>query len=134
MNEQASAWSGTVDGLSLIHARLRHVVILNRPAVEVITSQAGSNTLFYLDPPYVHETRQSTNEYGAYEMSLPQHQELIAKVLASEGKFMISMYHHPLYDDLIARRGWRVAEFNLPNNSAGGQSKRRMVECVYMNF
>ncbi|MGC9261260.1 MAG: DNA adenine methylase [Phycisphaerae bacterium] len=134
MNEQASAWTGAVDGLPLIHARLRRVVILNRPAVDVITSQDGPNTLFYLDPPYVHETRQTTNEYGDFEMSLPQHQELIATVLASEGRFMISMYHHPLYDDLIERRGWRVAEFNLPNNAAGGQNKRRMVECVYMNF
>lgn len=123
-----------MDGLSLIHARLCRVVILNRPAVDVITSPDGPNTLFYLDPPYVHETRQTTNEYGGFEMSLPQHQELIDTALAAEGRFMISMYHHPLYDDLIERRGWRVAEFNLPNNAAGGQSKRRMVECVYMNF
>ena len=59
MNEQLSAWTGAVDGLSLIHARLCRVVILNRPAVDVITSPDGPNTLFYLDQPYVHETRQT---------------------------------------------------------------------------
>jgi DNA adenine methylase len=32
-------------------------VILNQPAIEVIRQQDGEATLFYLDPPYLHETR-----------------------------------------------------------------------------
>jgi hypothetical protein len=67
-------------------------------------------------------------------MSTAQHSELIDIVLASSGRFMISMYHHPLYDALVEQRGWCVEEFELPNNAAGGTNKRRMVECVYMNF
>jgi len=134
MNEQASAWMGAVDGLPAVHARLRRVAILNRPAVDVIRGQAGPNTLFYLDPPYVHETRSTTYEYGDHEMSLDQHRELIDAVLAAEGRFMISMYQHHLYDALLNQPNWRVEKFDLPNNSAGGETKDRMTECVYMNF
>jgi len=51
MNEQASAWLSAVDGLRAVHRRLRRVVVLNRPAIEVIQGQDGPDTLFYLDPP-----------------------------------------------------------------------------------
>src|SRR5207249_7948232 len=53
MNEQASAWITAVEGLPAVHERLRRVVILCRPAVEVLRSQDGPGTLFYLDPPYL---------------------------------------------------------------------------------
>ncbi len=134
MNEQASAWMGAVDGLAAVHARLRRVVILNQGAVDVIRSQDGPNTLFYLDPPYVHDTRMTTKEYGDQEMSLAQHEELVETLKGCAGKIMISMYHHPLYDNLVKKRKWRLKEFELPNNAASGGSKRRMTECVFMNY
>ena len=46
-----------------VSARLRRVVVLNRPALDVIKTQDGPNTLFYLDPPYLHETRVTTSDY-----------------------------------------------------------------------
>jgi DNA adenine methylase len=134
MNEQASAWLGAIDGLAEVHERLRRVVILNRKAEDVIESQDGANTLFYLDPPYVHETRATTIEYGEQEMSAEQHASLLKVVERCVGKVMISMYHHPLYDALLKKKKWKVVEFDLPNNAAGGIRKRRMVECVFMNF
>jgi DNA adenine methylase len=53
MNEQASAWLTAIEGLPEVHARLRRVVILRQPALTVLRSQDGPNTLFYLDPPYL---------------------------------------------------------------------------------
>ena len=133
MNEQVSAWINTVEGLPAVHARLRRVVILNRKAVEVIESQDGPNTLFYLDPPYMHETRFSSGEYD-HEMSTEDHRELLECLAICKGKFMISMYMHPLYDDFAKQHGWHRVDFDLPNNAAGGAMKRRMMECVWMNF
>jgi DNA adenine methylase len=69
MNEQASAWLGAVDGLPAVHARLRRVVVLNRPALEVIESQDGPHTLFYCDPPYLRATRTAPDAYGEFEMT-----------------------------------------------------------------
>jgi DNA adenine methylase len=83
MNEQASAWISAVDGLPAVHARLGRVVILKRPALEVIRSQDTVKTLFYLAPPYLPETRTSVGQY-AHEMDTAAHKELL-DVLHCEG-------------------------------------------------
>ena len=158
MNEQASAWLGAVDGLAEVHQRLRRVVVLNRPAQDVIREEDGHRTLFYLDPPYLHEIRATTGEY-AYEMSAQDHADLLVtlggKQLAEaivrhkcaeieeqpwwdseepiSGRFLLSGYRSALYE-LGEMFGWKRHEFDLPNHSAGGKSKRRMTECVWTNY
>ncbi len=134
MNEQASAWLSAVDGLPDVHGRLRRVVVLDaRPAVRVIHQQDGPDTLFYLDPPYFHGTRASTDDY-AHEMSETDHRELLATITAPErtSKFMLSGYPSDLYQQFLG--GWTRHDFDLPNNAAGGDSKRRMTECLWCNF
>src|SRR5262249_24954637 len=73
MNEHASAWLTAVEGLPAVHARLKRVAILNRPALDVIRSQYAAGTLFYCDPPYLHETRTATKVYGSLEMTEADH-------------------------------------------------------------
>ena len=131
MNEQASAWMSAVDGLAEVHARLRRVVVLNRPAIDVIPTQDGVNTLFYLDPPYLPETRATPQAYE-HEMTYTQHDELLAVIRAVSGKVMISGYDSSLYRTRL--RLWNRREFNLPNNSASGATKERMTEVVWSNF
>lgn len=133
MNEQASAWMTAVDGLPAVHARLRRVVILNRPALEVIEQQDGQDTLFYCDPPYLHGTRATTGEY-AHEMTAADHVELLGMLATIKGKFLLSGYASGVYDRVAALEGWRRYDFDLPNNAAGGKGKRRMIECVWCNF
>lgn len=131
MNEQASAWLNAVEGLPAVHARLKRVVVLNRDALGVIRQQDGPGTLFYLDPPYLKETRTSPDVY-AHEMTPDQHRELLGAVLACNGKVMLSGYRSALYDDALS--GWHRTDFDLPNNAAGGAGKRRMTEAVWTNF
>lgn len=131
MNEQASAWLTTVEGLSEVHARLKRVVVLNQDAIDVIYSQDNKRTLFYLDPPYVHGTRRSTDTYH-HEMTLEKHQELLDLIKRIQSKVMISGYRSELYDGEL--NSWNRHEFELPNNAAAGQTKRRMTECVWCNF
>ncbi len=131
MNEQASAWIAAVDGLPAIHARLRRVVILCQEAMEVLRSQDGEQTLFYLDPPYLHETRTTKDAY-AHEMSEDDHRALLSTLPSARGKWMLSGYRSQLYDEMLL--DCRRYEFDLPNNAAGGETKRRMQECVWCNF
>jgi DNA adenine methylase len=133
MNEQASAWMTCIEGLPAVHARLKRVVILNHDALKVIEQQDGPQTLFYLDPPYLHETRSTTGEYQ-YEMSDEQHRSLLKLLSGISGKFMLSGYHSDLYDNSAAMHGWHCIEFELPNNAAGGKEKQRKIECVWANF
>jgi DNA adenine methylase len=131
MNEQASAWITAVDGLLVVHARLRRVVILNHDALDVIRQEDGPDTLFYLDPPYLPETRTATEVY-AYDMTADQHRELLEVVCWCKGRVMLSGYPSEMYDRRL--RGWTRHTFVLPNQAAGGRRKRRMTEVVWCNF
>ena len=131
MNEQASAWMTAIDGLPAVGERLRRVVVLNRPALDVIQSEDAPSTLFYLDPPYLGETRSSKQVYR-YEMTTDDHRRLLQTIGNVDGKVAISGYHSGLYD--FALRGWNLHEYKTPNHSAGGKSKRSMIECLWTNY
>jgi DNA adenine methylase len=131
MNGNASEWLGAVDGLPEVHERLRSVVFECMDAVRLIKREDTLHTLFYCDPPYLHETRTSPDVY-AHEMSEAKHRELLNVLLQCKGKVMLSGYRSELYD--CALKGWTTHEFNLANNAAGGASKRRMTEVLWCNF
>lgn len=131
MNEQVSAWLAAIEGLPEVHERLRRVVVLNQPAVDVIRSQDGPETLFYLDPPYLPATKVSRS-FGQLEMTVEQHAGLLTTITGLQGKVMISGYASKLYDAALA--GWVRHEFRLPNNAASGVMKRDMTEVLWCNF
>ena len=131
MNEQVSAWLNCIEGLPAVSARLRRVVILNQPALEVIRQQDGAVTLFYLDPPYLHETRAATDNYR-HEMTAEDHRELLAVIKQCQGKVMLSGYPNPLYDGELA--AWNRQDFQIDNKASGGKVKREMTESVWMNY
>jgi DNA adenine methylase len=131
MNEQASAWLTCVEGLPAVSARLRRVVILNQDALEVIQKQDGERTLFYLDPPYLHETRAATDAYQ-HEMTKKDHRKLLDLIKQCGGKVMLSGYPNPLYDTMLC--DWNRHDFTIDNKAAGGKAKRKMTESVWCNF
>jgi DNA adenine methylase len=131
MNGNVSEWLSAVDGLPEVHARLRRVVLENRPALDLIKSEDTPGTLFYCDPPYLHETRTTTDAY-AHEMTRADHEVLLATLLQCQGKVMLSGYPSELYDRSL--EGWTRHTFNLPNNVAGGKSKQQMTEVLWCNF
>jgi DNA adenine methylase len=131
MNGTVSEWLSAVDGLPEVHARLRRVLIENMPAVELIRREDTEGTLFYCDPPYLHETRTSKRAYH-FEMSEGDHRELLETLQQCRGKVMLSGYPCELYDTVLA--DWKRHSFDLPNHVAGGQEKRRMTEVVWCNF
>jgi DNA adenine methylase len=133
INEQVSAWLNVVEGLPDVHERLREVVILNQSAVDVIRKQDGEHTLFYCDPPYVHETRASTGEYE-FEMSQDQHRELLDVLAGIQGKFMLSGYPSELYREWELRHNWKRHDFLIDNKAAAGKVKEKKTECLWCNF
>lgn len=133
MNNEVSAWLAAVEGLPAVHARLKRVLILNRPALDVIRGHDTPNTLFYLDPPYLHETRVTTKDY-AHEMSEQQHAELLVALTNIKGKFLLSGYPSNLYDEQARVLGWTRHDFPTANHAAGGKTKRVMTESVWTNY
>ncbi len=133
MNEQVSAWLTAVEGLLDVHTRLKRVVILNRPALEVIRQQDGPETCFYLDPPYLHETRSTTGEY-AHEMTRNDHAHMLGVLAKINGKFLLSGYESELYLDFAEAMKWKRHDFQIVNNSSSKATKDVKTECVWTNF
>ena len=105
MSGVVSRWLGGVSGLDEIAERLLRVQIENRPAVDVISLYDSPETLFYCDPPYVHQTRGDNNAYG-FEMSEEQHRELADVLNNCEGLVAISGYDCPLMSKLFPSPKW----------------------------
>ncbi len=101
-----SRWLGSIDDLAEIAQRLLRVQIENAPAIEVIQRYDSEETLFYCDPPYVHDTRGDSKAYR-HEMTDRDHQELARVLHNVKGKVALSGYHGPLYDSLYAD-WWRI--------------------------
>lgn len=134
MNEQASAWLSAVEGLPAVHDRLKRVIIVGpKPAIDVIRQQDSPHTVFYCDPPYLSTTRAAPEVY-AHEMTDSDHFDLLFELSEINGRFLLSGYRSPMYDAAAERFGWRRHDFTLPNHSAGGGSKRKMVESVWTNY
>lgn len=131
MNEQASAWINAVDGLTAVATRLRRVVVLNRPALDVIRTQDGPNTLFYLDPPYLAETR-VTKEVYEHEMTRGQHEELLEVILKCKGKVMLSGYPSDLYAEMLT--GWPTADKVIDNKASSAKKKPEKTERLWVSF
>lgn len=110
----ARDWINYPDALDAIADRLRGVVLESRPALEVVRQHDGPDTLHYLDPPYLPETRRRVNRRsdngGTYrhELTVDDHVELLAAIQGLEGMVVLSGYPAPLYDEALA--GWRRVE------------------------
>lgn len=90
---------GNIDYLFAVAERLKQAFIECDEACNVIRRYDRPATLFYLDPPYLSETRQCPTRYGN-EMDKDAHVELADLVHSVEGMTLISGYRSPLYDEL----------------------------------
>ncbi len=94
-----SRWLGSVEDLPEIAQRLLRVQIEHAPAIEVIQRYDSSETLFYCDPPYPHDSRTDINAY-AYEMSDEEHKALAETLRSVKGKVALSGYESRLFNEL----------------------------------
>lgn len=85
--------------------RFRHVQIECADWAELITKYDHPHALFYLDPPYVPNSRTGGDQYD-FEMGTDDHHRLIDKLLALSASWVLSGYldsdiHAPLNRDDI---------------------------------
>lgn len=106
MAAPARWWAEYPPRLRSVVARLRGVTIENRTALNILDLYDHETVLFYLDPPYLAETRASGKAAAyAHEMTTADHEELLHRVLALRGMVAISGYPSALYDNAL--RGWQ---------------------------
>ena len=123
-SSSVSRWLNSVDGLYAVMERLMRIQIENDPAVTVIRRYDTPQTVFYVDPPYVHGTRTSKKGYS-YEMTDGDHRELGAVLGDVKGRVVLSGYRSDLYDELY--KGWRRIDDEV-RTARSANAKRQ--ECV----
>jgi DNA adenine methylase len=99
----AHDWSNYAASIPAFTSRLQGVVIENRPASDLLGEFDGPETLFYVDPPYVHSTRTLGNPHCAKhryreEMRDDDHRRLGEQLRSLEGMVVLSGYPCDLYD------------------------------------
>lgn len=124
----AHDWMNYPDHIRAYVERLSGVIVENRDAVDVIEQHDSPRTLFYVDPPYPHSTRNMQRGNAAYEceMSDQDHRNLSEVLRGVQGMVILSGYRCEMYDELYA--DWKYEE---RKHFADGARPR--TEVVWMN-
>ncbi|MEN4919423.1 DNA adenine methylase [Achromobacter spanius] len=125
-------WAEYPATLGPVIQRLTGVMIENRPALDVIRQHDAPDTLFFVDPPYLHETRYAGAAHGRYyahEMNNADHGELLEGLRQVRGMVALCGYPSLLYDDALM--GWAKTTTNARISAARGTAVR--TECLWLN-
>jgi DNA adenine methylase len=116
----AHDWVNWPQYIPTFYERLKGVVIECKDAFDVIKTHDSKDTLFYVDPPYSHQTRRS----GRYKHELDDqdHVELLSLLKTVQGNVVLSGYDSEFYSQYLS--GWRVV---TKDTFADGAKKRTEV-------
>lgn len=127
-------WAKYPPGLRDVCERFSGVLVENRPAISVMLQHDQPDTLHYVDPPYLHETRAlkvNANKGAMYrhEMTDADHAHLLAALQSLKGMVVLSGYPSPLYDETL--KGWQRVDTESRIAAQRGTAIR--TECLWMN-
>lgn len=97
-------WKNYPDAFEKIIERLQGVVIENIDGIKLMKNHDSENTLFYVDPPYMLNTRfkkQKTKCYN-FEMTDEEHELLLFELKQLKGSIILSGYENDLYNDILS--------------------------------
>lgn len=119
---------GYVDRMAAAAARLHHVTLECRPALEIIDRYGRhEGVLLYVDPPYLGSTRRQDRSYRHEMLTEVEHCDLAAALRRCKSSVVVSGYASELYDnDLYA--GWSRSTFETgTGQGSDGWSNRTEV-------
>lgn len=122
--DPAREWVNWLNELLHIVERLQRVTIENAPAVDVIQGHDSPVTLFYVDPPYTHDTRRA-NRYQ-FEMTEADHRQLADVLHGVAGMVVLSGYRNPVYDELF--NTWECVTKQTTTQGNG-----KAIECLWLS-
>lgn len=126
----AMDWVNWPEHVPAFVERLRGVVIESRDALACMAAHNHPDTLFYVDPPYVHSTRGCTTgvrQKYEVEMTDADHVELAEVLHSLQGMVVLSGYPSSLYDFELYRSWERHERVALADGA------RERTEVVWMN-
>jgi DNA adenine methylase len=125
-------WAAYPESIAAVGDRFAGVLVENRPAIEVMLAHDGVDTLHFVDPPYLFETRSArvgTGRFYRHELSDQQHDELISALRSLEGMVVLCGYPSKRYD--AGLQGWSRSVTRARISAGRGTGLR--VEALWMN-
>ena len=120
-----SRWQRRVERLNAVHERLANVFIECcdwRTVFERYDHpDRYGRMLFYVDPPYPHQTRAGGKGFKTYdcEMSDAVHKDLLDVLCKSRSAIILSTYPTALYSRQLEAAGWEHTEIHVTAHSVG---------------
>ena len=113
----------------MLQQRIEHTQIESTDGLRIIKSRDSESTFHFVDPPYVG------TDCGHYEGTFNEQNfiELLELLSTISGKFMLTMFPHPILSEFIEKHNWKVVEVERAI-SASKSSRRRQVELIVMNY
>lgn len=125
-------WKNAVKQLGFAADRLMDAQIDHMDALDLIAKYDSADTIFYIDPPYIHETRSKTSlDSYANETCNIWHLRLVELLLNLKGKAVLSGYAHDIYAPLEAA-GWK--RFDQDFFASSNRSRVKRTESLWLNF
>ena len=135
MSSSVSRFLHMPETVTQVARRLKSVQVEHMDAIALIRKYDRPETLFYLDPPYVPESRNGSDVYRC-EMTIEDHRALLATLKGIQGKWALSGYANDLYDSELAGTHRVEREVTCRSNitNRGAASKPKRTEVVWMNY
>lgn len=124
----AHDWVNWPDGIGAYVERLQGVVIENKDAFNLIPQHDSIETLYFVDPPYVHSTRNMKRDNSTYacEITDSDHRRLSSLLHSVRGMVLLCGYNCDLYRELFG-------DWSRVDCDALADGARPRVESLWMN-
>lgn len=129
-SQSTARFLNKVAGLKDVVNEMRYMQIENIDFKKFILKYDSAQTVFYVDPPYVHETRSMHQKYTD-EMTEGDHKDLANLLLNIKGKFLLSGYRSGLYESLY-KDCYTDSIGNIRTNST--TTRKQVIETVWSNY
>lgn len=127
VSQSVARFLSKVEGLEAVINELRHIQVENRDFRKIFSAYDGDKTIFYVDPPYLRETRTGNIRYK-HELTTDEHVELCEILNSLQGQYLLSGYDNEIYKN------------HLQSSSVekiGGQkthAKKMAIETLWANY
>jgi len=124
----AHDWVDWPESMGALIERLRGVTIESKPALDILARHDAPDTLHYVDPPYVHSSRNRGRRSHDYrhEMHDEDHRDLSNALKRLRGMVVLSGYPTRLYDELYP-------DWHQVRKAALADGARRRTEILWLN-
>lgn len=126
-----SLWTEYPENIAQVGSRFQGVLIENRDAIEIMQQHDEHDTMHFVDPPYVHDTRvmEKGRRYYRHELDDADHLRLLAALQGLQGYVALSGYQSDLYHDNL--KGWECHA--TESRIAGARGTKMRTECLWLN-